>query len=164
MAIGKHGGTWLLQVHKLCGMGVCSPPECPALDGHLLPPLILKGRWGSQDCGSQGQPLDLSSQNMPALCPHLLRSSRPAYPVLSPHLCLFVLEFARCHLYRSLPAPAPPSPPLPLSSPLFFDNPTLSISQGLPQSTLNHILFHRCKSSFPNQSTPIDQRPNLTPF
>ena len=106
-----------------CGMGVCSPPERIALGGHSLPLLILKGGRGSQDCGSQGQPLDLSSQNMPTLCPHLLRSSRPAYPVLSPHLCLFVLEFARCSLYRSFPAPAPPSPPLPLPSPPFLDDP-----------------------------------------
>lgn len=123
MAIGKHGGTWLLQVHKLCGMGVCSPPEHRARDGHSLPLLILKGGRGSRGCGSQGQPLDLSSQNMPTPCPGLLRSSRPAYPALSPHLCLFVLEFARYHLYCSFPAPAPPSPPLPLPSPPFFDDP-----------------------------------------
>lgn len=165
-AIGKHGGTWLLQYTSSVALSICCPPELHwmAIHSHYS---SLKGDWGHRTVGLKGRLRILAHRTCQrhALQPGLLMSSRPACSVLSPHLSLFILEFARCHLSCSFPAPVPRSPLflfLLLLHSLMIQTP--SISQGLPQSTLNHFLFHRFKSSFPKQSIPIDPRLNPTLF
>lgn len=124
-AIGKHGGTWLLQYTSSVALSICCPPELHwmAIHCHYS---SLKEDWGHRTVGLKGRLRILARRTCQhhALRSGLLTSSRPACSVLSPHLCLFILEFARCHLSCSFPAPVPRSPPLPLPSPPpFFDDP-----------------------------------------